>query len=104
MKTLLPVCLVLLLLASCGDVETRGQVYQGVCVSMDAIAKTLELLNSEPALNPIPGERALFDLSRAKVGITPEPGDIIRVAFVNDGTTRVAHKVMNVTRQGLRNN
>ncbi len=102
MKTLRSCCLLLLLAAGgCGN-DTRGQVYQGVCVRMDAAAKALELSNSQPELNPIPGEAAVFDLSRASVGLPPEPGDEIRVAFVMDGSTLVAHKVMNVTKQSLR--
>ncbi|MBI4878694.1 MAG: hypothetical protein HY812_03410 [Planctomycetes bacterium] len=103
MKTLLSCCLMLLLLVACGCGNgERGQVYQGVCVRMDAATKTLELSNTEPELNPIPGGTALFDLSRASVGLLPEPGDEIRVAFTSDGSTLVAHKVMNVSKQSLR--
>lgn len=44
-----------------------------------------------------------FDLKKAKVGIPPEPGDILRIAWVVEGNTNMALKVMNVSKQDLRN-
>jgi hypothetical protein len=44
-----------------------------------------------------------YDLKRAKVGMRPEPGDILRIAYVVEGSTNVALKVMNVSKQDLRN-
>jgi len=42
------------------------------------------------------------DVKTAKIGIKPEPGDILRIAFVVDGGTKRVLKVMNVSKQDLR--
>ena len=42
------------------------------------------------------------DLSSAQVGISPEPGDILRIAYVIEGEKNVALKVMNVSKQDIR--
>jgi hypothetical protein len=42
------------------------------------------------------------DVKTAKVGIKPEPGDILRIAFVLDGGTKRVLKIMNVSKQDLR--
>jgi hypothetical protein len=41
-------------------------------------------------------------IDKALVGIPPEPGDILRIAYEVRGTDRVALKVMNVSKQDLR--
>jgi len=92
-----------LLAASCDLFEApASRVYQGVCISLDGDGKVLKLENTEPALNGIEGEQAVFDLTEAKVGLTPEPGDTIRVAYLEKEGVYQAVKVMNVTKQNLR--
>ena len=92
-----------LLATGCGFFEVpTSQVYQGVCISLDSDGKVLKLENTEPALNGIEGEQAVFDLTEAKVGLTPEPGDTIRVAYLEKEGVYRAVKVMNVTKQNLR--
>jgi hypothetical protein len=78
-----------------------SRVYQGTCITLEDGGKTLKLANSQPNLNPIKGESATFDVSTAKVGASPQPGDVIRVSFLEQGGKMVALKVMNVTRQDL---
>ncbi len=63
---------------------------------------TLELKNTQPELNPIHGETAVFNVAEAKVGLSPDPGDVIRVAYKVQGNSFLALKVMNVTKQDLR--
>jgi hypothetical protein len=43
-----------------------------------------------------------YDVSAARIGIPPEPGDILRIAYEENGETRRAIKVMNVSKQDLR--
>ena len=94
-----------LLAASCDVFEgPASRVYQGVCTSLDSNGRVLKLENTEPSLNRIEGEQAVFDLSQAKVGLTPEPGDTIRVAYLEKEGVYQAVEVMNVTKQNLREN
>ena len=86
---------------SCSD-GSQGRVYQGVCMKYSATDQILELKNTQPQLNPIPGETAVFNLAYAKVGLTPDPGDVIRVAYKAEGNSLVALKLMNVSKQDLR--
>lgn len=81
-----------------------GQVFQGIAVSYDAQAKVLVLKNNEAQKNKVDKalEQVTFDLSKAKVGIPPAPGDKIRVAYEQAGDKFMAVKVMNVTKQDLR--
>jgi hypothetical protein len=81
---------------------SKSHVYQGVCVKYSATEQILELKNTQPQLNPIPGETAVFNLANAKVGLTPDPGDVIRVAYKAEGNSFLALKLMNVSKQDLR--
>jgi hypothetical protein len=85
----------------CSD-GTKSRVYQGVCLKYNPTDQILELKNSQPQLNPIPGETAVFNLANAKVGLTPDPGDVIRVAYKAEGNSLLALKLMNVSKQDLR--
>jgi len=50
------------------------------------------------------GIESTFTVTPAtKYGAAPTPGDILRIAYVVDGNTKKALKVMNVTRQNLMN-
>lgn len=48
------------------------------------------------------GIETVFNVSEALIGITPEPGDILRLAYNVKGDQKVALRVMNVTKQDLR--
>jgi hypothetical protein len=100
-KLFVPVLVVMVMSAlSCSD-GSKGRVYQGVCLKYSATDQTLELKNTQPQLNPIPGETAVFNLANAKVGLNPGPGDVIRVAYKVQGNSFLALKVMNVSKQDL---
>lgn len=47
------------------------------------------------------GTKSVFNAKKAKIGITPKPGDILRIAFITKGNEKVAIRVMNVSRQDL---
>jgi len=82
--------------------ESKSYVYQGKCLRFSAADQTLELKNTQPELNPIPGETAVFNLANAKLGANPDPGDVIRVAYKVEGNSFFALKLMNVSKQDLR--
>ena len=42
------------------------------------------------------------DIKDAKIGIQPEPGDILRIAYVVDADKKRVLKIMNVSKQDLR--
>ena len=91
-----------LLAAGCDFFKTPvSKVYQGVCISLEDNNRVLKLKNTEPTVNKIKGEQAVFDLTNAKVGLAPEPGDNLRVAYLEKDGVYVALKVMNVTKQNL---
>ncbi|MGD0945931.1 MAG: hypothetical protein ABSA52_00755 [Candidatus Binatia bacterium] len=101
-KLFIPVLVVMVMSAlSCSDVG-ESHVYQGECLRFSVADKVLELKNTQPQLNPIPGQTAVFNLANAKVGLTPAPGDVIRVAYKVEGNSFSALKVMNVSKQDLR--
>lgn len=84
-----------------------AEVSQGKCISYDREGKliTIEEYDTNfsrdyPYGRPT-GERSQFDISRARIGIPPKPGDILRISYIVKGTERVAIKVMNVSQQDL---
>lgn len=94
-----------LALALCGCLDDGGpqsRVYQGQCVVLDAANHVLKLDNPDPKLNGIESPEVTFDLAGAKLGLAPQPGDTIRVAYFAQGESLKAIKVMNVTKQDLR--
>ena len=90
------------------QVAMASDVAQGKCVTFDPAAKRIVLEEyglDISAANPYgsaTGRITEFDVTAAKIGITPEPGDILRIAYTMDGETRHATKVMNVSKQDLR--
>lgn len=72
-----------------------GEVIQGTCLAYDEQAKTITLQNE------IDQTEVVFDVSQAKIGLKPETGNLLRIAFYKEGAKFVALKVMNVTKQSL---
>jgi len=83
------------LLGMMGCNQDTAPVVQGPCVSLDAKSQTLVIKNE------IDQKNITLDISQAKAGLAPRPGDVIRVAFRKKGERNVALKVMNVTKQDL---
>lgn len=85
-----------------------AEVSQGKCVQFDTGSKqiTIESYNIQfskefPYGQPT-GEQEIFDVSSAIIGIPPEPGDILRLAWVSKDSTKSALRIMNVSKQDLR--
>ncbi|QCQ21517.1 hypothetical protein [Desulfoglaeba alkanexedens] len=85
-----------------------ADVVQGKCVEVRAAEKTLVIeeydvnFSDEHPYGRSTGVVNEYLIDKALVGIPPEPGDILRIAYEVRGTDRVALKVMNVSKQDLR--
>ena len=109
MKPILITATILLLAAGLTAAPAgAADVCQGKMIAFDKGAATLtveeyDINFSEAApYGNATGIITEFDLTKAKVGIAPEPGDILRISYTNDGAKNVALKVMNVSKQDLR--
>jgi hypothetical protein len=95
-KGLLTGIVILMLFTTFGASAPAAEVVQGTCLSVDNQAKTLTVQNE------IDKTEVVLDLSHAKIGLKPEKGNIVRIAFRKEGNKNIALKVMNVTKQNLR--
>jgi hypothetical protein len=87
---------------------SAADVAQGKCVKFDTAAKriilekySLEKSHDNP-YGKSTGRISEFDTTGAKIGILPEQGDVLRVAYIVEGGIKRAIRVMNVTKQDLR--
>jgi len=103
----LPALVALISLCISGQALAFG-VAQGKCLENNVDQKTIKIelydinFGKEAPYGHATGIENVYDVSAAKVGIKPEPGDILRIAFTQEGDTRKAAKVMNVSKQDLR--
>jgi hypothetical protein len=84
-----------------------ASVAQGKCISYDQDKKILVIeeygtdFSKDKFGNPT-GKQMVFNCADALVGVTPMPGDIIRIAYDEEkGKDKKAIRVMNVTKQDL---
>lgn len=111
MKTrILVSCLVAIALGAWlgNDLAAAGEVSQGKCIQFDEAnhqitieSYDIQFSKTFPYGQPT-GDKEVFDVSKATIGIRPEPGDILRLAWVNQGNVKSALRVMNVSKQDLR--
>lgn len=84
-----------------------AEVVQGKCLEYDPARKLVKVEEYDINITPehkygqSTGIVSEYDISKAKIGVVPKPGDILRIAFRTENNVRVALKVMNVTRQDL---
>ena len=110
MKTkILPLIAALAAVLWLGSTALASEVSQGKTLAFDAAAKRIQIekydinfTDAAPYGQPT-GIVSEYDLTKAKVGIHPDNGDVVRIAYRIDGERKVAIKVMNVTKQDLRN-
>ena len=102
---------VLFLALSCLVVPAASQaaeVAQGKVIAVDAAAKTLTIeefdtnISHENPYGRPTGITSVYRTEGALVGIPPEPGDVVRIAYETKGSERIAILVMNVSKQDLR--
>jgi hypothetical protein len=98
--------LIILLLS--GVASFAAEVAQGKCVAYDKAKNEISIeeydtnfSKAAPYGKPT-GTIIKFDVTKAKIGIAPQPGDILRISYNTDGNTKKAIKVMNVSKQDLR--
>jgi hypothetical protein len=83
-----------------------AEVAQGKCLAFEA-GKTVSIdeydtkVSKENKYGTSTGKKLTFDISEALVGITPAPGDVLRIAYDRKGDQLKALRVMNVTKQDL---
>jgi len=101
-------CMVLAVIFCVTSMASAAEVCQGKCVSYNKDEKVVTVdeynlnFNKENPYGESTGVVSTYNLSSAQIGIPPEPGDILRIAYEVKGTDRVALKVMNVSKQDLR--
>jgi hypothetical protein len=79
-----------LVVAAC----TAPTVFQGKVVSYDARSKSLVVANQLS-----PDQIVIFSTRGADVGAEPAPGDIVRLAYKEQGGEFLALRVMNLSKQ-----
>lgn len=83
-----------------------GEVAQGKCLSFQkgasvAIEEYDTNFTETMKYGHPTGIESNYDISTAKIGKAPEPGDILRIAYVVEGSNKRATKIMNVTKQDI---
>jgi hypothetical protein len=109
MKQKLIICLVALtVMFWVTSVGLAAEVSQGKCTIYDAEKKSVTIdeynlkFSKENPYGEPTGVISVYDLSQAQIGIKPEPGDVLRIAYNVTGTQKSALKVMNVSKQDLK--
>jgi hypothetical protein len=108
MKHKILCCIVSVVLALCVAVPAMAaSVAQGKCVSYDADKQVLVIDEFDIKFTPEhkygqpTGKQLTFSTKDALVGITPQPGDICRIAYEAKDKENKAIRVMNVTKQDV---
>lgn len=98
----------LIALVTVAGAAAAADVSQGKCIQYDKQQGVITIeefdtqFSAETPYGRPTGVAAVYDVSGAVIGITPEPGDILRLAYHVDGERKVALRVMNVSKQDLR--
>lgn len=108
MKNKILCCIVMMIAALCVAAPAMAaDVAHGKCVSYDADKGVLVIEEYNMKFTPEnkygepTGKQSTFNTKEALVGITPKPGDIIRLAYDGKTPDKKAIRVMNVTKQDL---
>ena len=85
-----------------------GEVSQGKCLEFDQATHVIKIEEFDTNITPdapygkSTGNQLAFNVAKAKIGIPPQPGDVLRIAYKVEGDAKMASKVMNVSKQDLR--
>ena len=102
--TVIGICVLGLLFAA---TAMAADVVQGKCLEYNKDSQVIKIKEydtniSKEARYGLPTDiESEYDVSTAKIGIKPEPGDILRIAYITEGSKKIAIKVMNVSKQDL---
>lgn len=106
-KTIISLATALAVIICLSVPALAAEVAQGKTIAYDKDKQTLiieEYDTTKSKENPYgksTGKQMTFNLAEALVGATPEPGNIVRVAYQEKGPEKIAVRVMNVTKQDL---
>ncbi len=104
--TLCALCLVIGICFAANGIA--GEVSQGKCLEYNAESKMVKVeeydtnFSKDAPYGKTTGIISEFNCSKAKIGAHPEVGDILRISYEVDGSTKKALKIMDVTKQDLR--
>jgi len=107
-KILTSLALTALLSLAAAGVALASEVAQGKCTDYNKDSGTLTIeeydlnFSKENPYGKSTGVLSVFDAKDAKIGISPAPGDVLRISYKPEGTGKQALKVMNVSKQDLR--
>ena len=99
---------VLTALVLAAGMSQAAEVVQGKCIAFDPRQNKVVLEEYDTNINkqsPYGNPTGILfegNLAKARVGIPPVPGDILRVAYYMEGDLKQVLKVMNVSKQDLR--
>jgi hypothetical protein len=99
------VCLALMVL--CVSPAEAAEVAQGKCIEYDREKMLITIeeydinFSEQYPYGQPTGKTRVFKVSKALIGLTPELGDILRIAYKVLGAECVGLKVMNVSKQDL---
>lgn len=108
MKRIVALVMALALGMMLSAMANAAEVVQGKCLGYDQAAKTIVVeeydinFSSDFKYGHPTGIQSTFNVTEAKIGIQPENGDILRIAYNVQGADKRALKVMNVSKQDLR--
>ena len=108
MKPIILIACCLIALAALAGPAAAADVSQGKCIQYDKQIGVITIeefdtqFSAETPYGRPTGVEADYDVSGAEIGITPEAGDILRLAYDVKGARKVALRVLNVSKQDLR--
>jgi len=108
MKRKLTYIAMVLALVVCLSVPAMAaEVAQGKTISYDKTKQILTIeeydttKSKEHPYGRGTGKQMTFNLAEALIGATPDPGNIVRIAYQEKGSEKVAVRVMNITKQDI---
>lgn len=107
-RKMLVSCLLLVAFSFSLSPAMAAEVCQGKVIAYNQTDKTITLeeynttFTEQAPYGEPTGITLNYNVTKALMGLPPEPGDILRIAYEVKGPERVALKVMNVSKQDLR--
>lgn len=108
MKTRIFYCIAVFLLAvALAPSVMAADVSHGKTINYDEAKKQIIIeeydvkYSKENKFGNPTGKQSTFDLTNALIGMTPKPGDVVRIAYEEKDGKKQAIRMMNMTRQDL---
>ena len=101
-------CMSIIILTLCLAMPAiAAEVSEGKCISYDKDKKILVIedydtnFSNEHKFGRPTRQQSTYDLTDTLIGISPSPGDIVRIAYEQKDKQRHAIRLMNVSKQNL---